>query len=81
MIQFNKEVLIDVLKAYGETSFLERAENISEIELTQIGNLAGNYIGKYNLVHRTIIAGVIEFYEGKEREPKFKRRNLKAYNR
>jgi len=81
MIEFDKQNLIEILNAYGETSYLTNVQNISEEELKQMGKLASKYIGKYNLVDRTVIAGVIEFYEGQEREPKFKRRNLKAYNK
>lgn len=79
MIEFNRQTLIKILNAYGETTYLEHAETISESDTRKIGKLASKYIGKYNLVDRTIIAGVIEFHEGQEREPRLKRRNMKAY--
>jgi hypothetical protein len=78
-IQFQKSVLKRDLQAYGEDELAERMDELSLEDLELIGALAANYMRKHRLIDAMIVQGAVEFFEGKERELKRKKRIMKFY--
>lgn len=68
------------LFAYGENDLAKLIDNISDGDLNKIGQLAARYIGQGGYISKHIALGAIEFIEGKQRDPKRKKRDMSVYD-
>ena len=80
MSQLNKESIILDLMAYGEKELAEKAEELTDEQIAEIHELASKSVCRGGNAVKTIVYGVIEYFEGQCREPKRKHRNMSVYN-
>ena len=81
MILADKKSIIQDLKGDGEFDLVSKAELLTEDEIQEIGKLAAKYIGKGGYISKMIVLGAIEYFEGKYRVPKRKRRDMSYYKK
>lgn len=80
MIEASRHTIKLDLLAYGEHDLAEKMDRLSDEDLDRIGELAAKHIGEGGYISKHIALGAIEFLEGKQREPKRKKRDLSVYN-
>jgi len=80
MILTSKQNIKTALLAYGEFEIADKADNLTDEQVLQIGKMAMNYIATNNLVDKTLALAAVEYFEGKKRGLKRNRREMKYYN-
>ena len=80
MIIATKKSIQQDLLAYGEEQLAKQIDKLSDDDLKEIGKLASKHIGEGGYIAKHITLGVIEYIEGKKREPKRKKRDLSVYS-
>jgi hypothetical protein len=80
MIVASRHIITQDIRAYGEDDLAEIINNLSDEELNEIGRLASKHIGNGGYISKQVVLGAIEFFEGKVREPKRKKRKLSVYD-
>lgn len=80
MIVASRRSIKQDLLAYGENDLAKRIDHLSDDDLNKIGELAARYIGQGGYISKHIALGAIEFIEGKQREPKRKKRDMSVYD-
>ena len=80
MIAASRHSIKQDLLAYGENDLAKQIDHLSDDDLNKIGELAARYIEQGGYISKHIALGAIEFIEGKQREPKRKKRDLSVYD-
>lgn len=80
MIMASKQNIMTALLAYGEFEVAEKADKLADEQVLQIGKIAMNYVATNNLVDKTLALAAVEYVEGKKRDLKRNRREMKYYN-
>ena len=79
MILASRHSIKQDLLAYGEVDLAKLIDNATDSDLNKIGAIAAKHTGKGGYLSKTIVYGAIEFFEGKFREPKRKKRDMSVY--
>lgn len=80
MILASKQNIMTALLAYGEFEVAEKVDKLADEQVLQIGKIAMNYVATNNLVDKTLALAAVEYVEGKKRDLKRNRREMKYYN-
>jgi hypothetical protein len=80
MIAASRHSIKQDLLAYCENDLAKQIDPLSDDDLNKIGELASRYIGQGGYISKHIALGAIEFLEGKQREPKRKKRDMSVYD-
>ena len=80
MIAASRHSIKQDLLAYGENDLAKQIDHLSDADLNKIGELAARYIGQGGYISKHIALGAIEFIEGRQREPKRKKRDMSVYD-
>jgi hypothetical protein len=80
-IQAEKNVIKTDLLAFGESELAAKIDGLTDDQVEEIGRISARHISRGGYISKVITYGVIEFFEGKVREPKRKRRNMSVYAR
>lgn len=68
------------LQAYGEFDIADKAKNLTDAQLLEIGKMSMAYISTNRIVDKTLALAAVEYFEGEKRELKKNRRDMKYYN-
>lgn len=68
------------LKAFGEFDIADRANNLTDAQVLEIGKMSMAFISTNRLVDKTLALAAVEYFEGEKRELKKNRRDMKYYN-
>ena len=78
-IQSDRNVIKIDLLAYGESELAAKIDGLTDDQLKEIGRISARHMYRGGFIAKTHTYGVIEFFEGKAREPKRKRRDMSVY--